>query len=52
LFIAISGVVPSRPLIARDNAALPPASTPVEATSTKQNNNYYNDEKRGHVHGF
>jgi hypothetical protein len=50
--VAISGVVPSRPLIARDNAVLPPASPPVEAPTTEQDNDDYNDKKRGHVHGF
>jgi hypothetical protein len=39
-------------LIAKSRVGLPPASSPVETAATEQNNNDYNDKKRGHVHGF
>jgi hypothetical protein len=41
-----------KPLIAGSRMVLPPASSTIEATPTKQKNDYYNDENRGHVHGF
>jgi hypothetical protein len=37
---------------ARARRVLPPPSPPIEATATEQKNDYYNDKKRGHVHGF
>jgi hypothetical protein len=37
---------------ARTRRVLPPPSPPIEATAAEQNNDNYNDEKRGHVHGF
>jgi hypothetical protein len=37
---------------ARTRKVLPPPSPPIEATAAEQNNDNYNDEKRGHVHGF
>jgi hypothetical protein len=31
---------------------LPPASSPIEPTTTEQKNDDYNEKKRGRVHGF